>query len=524
MRRPRLRTILLEVGLLVFILPLAALIILRVYDTQLARQTETELIAQGTIVATLYRDAMIRLGVAADHGSPAPYKPPDADATSVVEPSHLSLWWSDVGPPAGEPESTATAADALATMAGAEITPLLVATSAVTLAGIRVVDFQGIVVASTRGEIGQSIAMREEVRRSIAGERVSLLRHRSSEMRTEPLSSASRNTGVRVFVAIPVVAHDRVVGAVILSRTPMSLGKAYYQDRYQLLGIALVLLVIVLGVTFLAAAFIVRPINSLVTQAEAVASGRLHQVKPLRDPGTLEMARLSEAVARMATVLQERSDYIRDFATSVSHEFKTPLASMHGTLELLRDHLDEMSIEQRKRFLDNLDGDVQRLAALVKRLLELARADVLRPGDETADVSDVLAHLDARLRGAGHSVTVSSRDACRVRMAPDVLDALLTSLVDNAFQHGGPGVAVEISARLGESRDTVEIRVSDNGAGIAPADAARAFEPFFTTSRDAGGTGLGLTIVRSLVRAHGGMIELESVERGVRVSVWLPAA
>ena len=74
--------------------------------------------------------------------------------------------------------------------------------------------------------------------------------------------------------------------------------------------------------------------------------------------------------------LQQRTRYVRDLARSISHEFKTPLAAMSGTLEVLGDHLDDMSPEERRHFIDNLAGDVVRLESLTQRLLELARADM----------------------------------------------------------------------------------------------------------------------------------------------------
>ena len=81
----------------------------------------------------------------------------------------------------------------------------------------------------------------------------------------------------------------------------------------------------------------------------------------------------------MAAVISERAGYITSFARSVSHEFKTPLTSITGATELLRDHHDEMSEGERHRFLDNLHADAVRLSNLVRRLLDFARAEVAAP-------------------------------------------------------------------------------------------------------------------------------------------------
>ena len=128
------------------------------------------------------------------------------------------------------------------------------------------------------------------------------------------------------------------------------------------------------------AATIVGPVSRLIHQAKQVADGRRSGIRPLRYPVTADIAELSEAVVAMANTLETRSAYIREFAANVSHEFKTPLTSIQGAVELLRDHAASMDEDRRTRFLDNIAKDSDRLARLVTRLLELARADVMQPG------------------------------------------------------------------------------------------------------------------------------------------------
>jgi signal transduction histidine kinase len=109
-------------------------------------------------------------------------------------------------------------------------------------------------------------------------------------------------------------------------------------------------------------------------------------------------------------------------------------------------------------------------------------------------------------------------------MAPEVLESVLSNLVDNARQHGSPAVHVHLSARPAKDagRDLVEIVVEDDGPGVSAADAHRIFTPFFTTARQSGGTGLGLSIVQALVLAHDGTIALEEGASGARFRVVLP--
>src|SRR5205085_2618101 len=159
--------------------------------------------------------------------------------------------------------------------------------------------------------------------------------------------------------------------------------------------------------------------------------------------------------------------------------------------------------EERARFLDILERDTRRLSQLVRRLLELARADVMPGAAETCDAAATLQLVGAGYRDQG--LTLEQRPlagALPARISADVLGSILVTLFDNVRTHGGAAahVALDADARGG----FVEINLEDDGPGVSANNRPRIFEPFFTTARDRGGTGLGLSIARSLARAHGG--------------------
>src|SRR5262249_21041424 len=135
---------------------------------------------------------------------------------------------------------------------------------------------------------------------------------------------------------------------------------------------------------------IARPIKALMRQTRGITSGDRAALEPIESPATEELALLSESFSEMARALEHRSDYIRNFAAQVSHEFKTPLAAIRGAVELLQEHIADMPAEKRDRFLANIAEDANRLKRLVERLLEMARADVLEPGAESADIAALL--------------------------------------------------------------------------------------------------------------------------------------
>lgn len=531
--RPRLRTVLLLVNVLILLLPLGGIAALRLYENHLIRRTESELIVQGAMVREVFRQelrerAALPREPSASEGSPSATSEP-AVAEESLEPivARLDISRDRVRPPAEEARSDPLGAEPLAADAGRAVTAILRAGGRTTLAGIRIVDRRGVVVASSRSELGLSIAHREEVARALKGETTTLLRRRVTDEPAPPLQSLSRGQRYRVFVALPVIEREGVVGAVVLSRTPMDIAKALYLNRRPLIVGATVLLTVVVLVSVLTSFTISRPIRALIGQAEGVSRGERGAVTPLRAPGTHEIARLSEAVAGMARTLEERAEYIRTFASHVSHEFKTPLTTIRGSVELLLDDFDTMSPEQRRRFLRNLGEASAHLERLVRRLLEKARADVVRPGDERTEVADALDASAQRHREAGLAVTVDQgRGVGRVRMAREILEEILSNLLENARQHGGEGVSVRVGSRLDREAapPVVELRISDDGPGISEANASRIFTPFFTTARESGGSGLGLSIVRSLVEAHGGSIELIRTSPGAVFAIRIPRA
>jgi signal transduction histidine kinase len=222
---------------------------------------------------------------------------------------------------------------------------------------------------------------------------------------------------------------------------------------------------------------------------------------------TREIAILSAQLTEMAQVLQARSDYIRQFALNVSHEFKTPMTAIQGGIELLQDHGEEMTQAERERFLTNMAEDTQRLKLLVNRLLELARAETVQPSDSVeSDLMLLLPRLQQRYQEKGLTVSWQidinpNQNQLLIPMSEDLLETVLGNLFDNSLAHQAKSVMITISQKSG-----ITIRIQDDGEGVSEANASKLFEMFFTTRRESGGTGMGLSIVKALVENHQGHI------------------
>jgi signal transduction histidine kinase len=170
-----------------------------------------------------------------------------------------------------------------------------------------------------------------------------------------------------------------------------------------------------------------------------------------------------------------------------------------------------MTREERARFLNHIIADSDRLAALLERLRELARADL----DVTAGTTTIAAAVngDPLVRLSGETDTP-------VALGVEAARAVFGQLLNNAREHGA--TTVRIAAVRADG--VVRVTVADNGEGISPGNRDRIFEPFFTTRREAGGTGMGLQIVRAMLAAHGGTIALLPSATGAAFEMRVPLA
>lgn len=519
--RFKLRTILLAVSLTVLFIPLGGVYIFRFYEGELVKQTEIELIAQAALIAAMYKSevaATVKAGgslkaygrkVAVGTLSDGAYRP--------VKPL-LDLARDRIRSRPADAESTELQADAIARQIGVKIMPILLDAQRTTLAGIRILDFQGIVTGG-REDVGKSLAHLSEVKRALQGNYASAIRQRTIRRPQPALASISRGTGVRIFIAYPIIEGDRLLGVVLLSRTPASILEHLYSQKEKVASAAAVILLLVILLVTVTSFSVARPLHALVAQTKRFAVGDRKALEPLASPVTEEVAMLSQSFAEMGRSLEHRSEYIRNFAAHVSHEFKTPLAAIQGAIELLQEHGQEMSEDERARFLGNIAQDTQRLKRLVERLLEMARADVLeRESGQTALVPAIQA-LTQRCQDAGLEMSCSGDERVVAKIPSDVLEMVLINLIDNSRQNG----AHHVDLTVGTRGDIISLHMADDGRGVSSANAEKIFTPFFTTHREEGGTGLGLGIVRSLLKGYGGEIELAPTDKGAAFTILIPA-
>lgn len=506
----RLRSLFFGTLLFVAALPGFAALGLRVYENALVRRTEAELAAQAAAISATA--ALLWPGTQATDTVRAV----DRDGYSAPL-SEIDLRTASILPPRPAPLSRGRPVDGDARAVASRLTPVIAETARTTLAGILLLDRHGTLLNGTAA--GASFADIPEVRAGLAGQTATILRRNEAYGQPGPLDWVSRATAIRLHHVRPIMVAGRVQGVVLVSRSPAALFRGMWEDAGKIAaGTAAIFLLLILLSAVLAKA-IVRPIEKLSEAARALASGR--QAEPVRP--TLEVSEirsLYDDFTVMAASIAKRSRYLRDFAAALSHEFKTPLAALQGGIELLQDHGKTMSEHERERFLANMRDDAERLSRLVSRLMALAQAD-MRAGEvfQPANPHAILARLADAENTPGFCVELAAGPTLALLDIEEAaLETVLATIIENARQAGASLLRIETAIDGNTSR----IDLVDDGPGIVPADRERIFEPFFTSRREHGGTGLGLPIAQALVANRGGSLMLVDSGEGARFSLRLP--
>ncbi|WP_405590678.1 sensor histidine kinase [Streptomyces sp. NBC_01092] len=273
-----------------------------------------------------------------------------------------------------------------------------------------------------------------------------------------------------------------------------------------------------------------------ITSHDLTDSGRLSvrhdgrgggpEVEELRTAFNTMLEHIDDSLA----VRAEAEQRLRRFVADASHELRTPLMSVRGYADLFQ-YAAANAPEERDRHLARLRAEAARMGFLLDDLLLLARLDAaevetpLRP--QEADLVELVEQAaDAfRVTHADHPLTVApGPSSLKLRLDPQRVRQVLDNLLTNAAMHTPSGT--EVSVAVSVTQGAAQVRIADAGPGIPPADRERVFDRFYRVdkarSRDRGGSGLGLAVAQSLVRAHGGGIDLTSEPGATVFTVTIP--
>lgn len=272
---------------------------------------------------------------------------------------------------------------------------------------------------------------------------------------------------------------------------------------------------------------VLRPLREMAAVTQKVATGDYGARAPLR--GNDELTKLAESLNTMAASLQEMDTLRKDLVADVAHELRTPLTNVRGYLEALRDGV----VAPDRTTYDMLDGEIRRLVTLSDDLFRLSQADAarttlqLQPVDLSTLIHSALERSAPQFAKRHISVSERYSDSPQTVCGdPEKLALAIGNLVDNGWQHGRPNSEFIVETH----RQAGVVRVSfTNPLERSPeGDVNLIFERFYrlerSRSRDYGGAGIGLAIVKELIEAHEGRVGAQLIDDRLQVWLELPAS
>lgn len=328
--------------------------------------------------------------------------------------------------------------------------------------------------------------------------------------------------GTQFSVATPVMLGGVVSGALVLTSAEGEIDRLVGYEREQILQMFVIALLVSIGLSLVLASTIANPLSDLAAAAEIGRDRDARKMSPgrVRIPDLAarpdEIGRLSVAMRGMVSALYDRIDANEQFAADVSHEIKNPLASLRSAVGSLRMVKKE---DHREKLLDVIEHDVRRLDRLVSDISNASRLDseLVKEEEEEFNLIKTLSGLteylgdQAREKGVDF-ITDFPTEAIRVHGLEGRLAQVFVNLITNAVSFCETGDAVRVWARKRENR--VLIVVEDTGPGIPEQALTKVFKRFYSDrppTHFGNNSGLGLSISKQIVEAHGGVIWAENI-------------
>lgn len=322
-----------------------------------------------------------------------------------------------------------------------------------------------------------------------------------------------------VYVAVPVVSGERVLGAVRLTY-PAGVIDEEVAERLRVIGIVALLTLVMAGIAGVVfSGTVTRPLRVLTAASERLAAGDL-AARAENGRGAPELMQLSSTFNRMADRLSALIDEQRAFAADASHQLRTPLTALRLKLERARELIDVDPAGASDR-LAAAEQETDRLVTIVEGLLAVGRAGAPTvrpvPVDLAAAARSRVEQWEPLASESGVRLQVEGVQSIIALAIPTAVEQIIDNLVDNALAVSREGSTILLRVTDGD-RPTVS--VIDEGPGMSDDELARAFDRFWRGSTTTPGTGLGLAIVAELARASGAEVTLQRGEpRGLIATV-----
>jgi two-component system OmpR family sensor kinase len=387
---------------------------------------------------------------------------------------------------------------------------------------LTLLDGNGAVVAGIGGDLN-TVSVRDYIA-GYSPEEV-------AEFEGEPFTVRAEGENFRVL-ALPLPSS---LGSVAIAQSLNDVDRTLTRLQWLFFLIGFV----IVGLIALASRSVIKvglkPLSDVEVTAAQIAAGDLSARLPEANP-TTEVGRLTTSLNTMLARIEESfairktsEDKLRRFVADASHELRTPLTAIRGFAELHRQGA-VIGEEETKQLLARIEGESIRMGSLVEDLLLLARLDQAREMERLpVDIAKVTrdAVASAQVAGPGHPISLTG-DVDELYTLGDQhrIHQVIANLLANARTHTPAGTAIAVS--IAQSSDGVRIAVSDSGPGLSEEDQRRIFERFYRADssrvrNDGEGSGLGLSIVDAVMKAHGGSVSVDSeVGKGSTFTLFFP--
>lgn len=334
-------------------------------------------------------------------------------------------------------------------------------------------------------------------------------------------------------VGVPVTVSDEdgfqtTIGIVFSSTSVDALATYWVETLHMIFWVGITIFMVAFCVVWIFSYKLVQPLRQMTAAAHSFGEGDFSARISVSSED--EIGQLASALNNMATSLSSSENMRRNFIANVSHELKTPMTTIAGFIDGILD--GTIPKEQEPKYLSIVSQEVKRLSRLVRTMLDLSRIDSgelkIRPGrfDLTQTVFSTLITFEQSIEEKQLEIRgLETAESLFVDGDPDMIHQVVYNLVENAVKFTNQGGYIEITIFDGPARSGVRIR--NSGAGIAPEEIGMIFDRFYKTdksrSQDKNGMGLGLYIVKTIIRLHGGEITARS-EPGsyTEFEFWLP--
>lgn len=336
-----------------------------------------------------------------------------------------------------------------------------------------------------------------------------------------------RNPGeFKTFSAARVIENEKLTGyiyIVLASQEYVSASQAVISSYILGLSIRSIIIILIISalVGLLAIWFITSRLNPIIRGINQFRIGNLSARIPVRNEGELE--RIGLVFNQMADTIENNIQELkgvdnlrRELISNVSHDLRTPVASIQGYAETLMLKKDTASKEEQQKYLEIIWKSCSRLKKLVEELFELSKLQTnqIKPSPEPFSISELVYDIAGKYRilsqKKGVSInTVIDKNVPLVEADISLIDRVLQNLIDNAlkFCKEGDTVNIEIDPK---KQDWVEVKVADSGQGIKQEDLPNVFQRYYKGRNDHGSTGLGLAIVQKIIELHRSQIKVFS--------------